>query len=896
MRRTLDDRFEFGFGARGSSMSRQPSGTITLLFTDIEGSTDLVRHLGDSRYARVLTEHRRLLRSICRRDGGEEIGHQGDGLFVAFACVEDAVSAAVAAQRAILEHAWPDGIVPRVRMGIHTGEPASEAGELVGLDLHRAARICAAGHGGQILVSAATATLIESDPAAQIGLRSLGSHRLRDLPQPEKIFQALHPDLPDNFPPLRSADAAPNNLPARESSFVGRDRELAEIRRLLFTTNILTLTGIGGSGKTRLAIEAAAGLVETLPDGAWSVELGALAAGDLVFNTVASTLNVRAGPASTLEETLLEYLRSRTLLLILDNCEHLAAACATFVGAVTRSCPNVRVLATSREALNVPGEVVWHVPSLSIPATDGVSLDELTDYEAPRLFIERAAAIRPGFALTSRDARAVAAICRRLDGIPLAIELAAARVPVLSVEQIAARLDERFRLLTGGSRTAAPRQRTLRGALDWSYDLLSANERALLRRLAVFAGGWTLEGCEAVCGGDGVEASDVLDLLTQLISKSLALMETPGDQVRYRMLETVREYGAERLVEANESAAIRTRHRDWYLGMAEQAEAALGGADQVTWLRRLQAEYDNLRAALEWSRAGEGSADAGMRLAWGLWQFWYVRGDFSEGRMWLETMLRRHRGRDVLRAKVLREAGFLAWRQGDYSAAADLGAEGLAIFRDLGDVPGMGGALYLLGNVAFYQGDLGRAKTLHSESLALRRQAGDRRRIAISLNVLGEVARAEGDYRTARAAYEESLALAREAGDQRGAATATGNLGYVALQEGDAEQAARLLREGLSSAKQLVHKLGIAGYLAGLAGAAGLAREYPRAARLIGATRALLAALGASLTTPDRNSYESTMETTRAVLGDATYAQLVEEGAAMTLEQIVDYALTGSDR
>ncbi|HET7265244.1 MAG TPA: tetratricopeptide repeat protein [bacterium] len=873
-------------------MSRQPSGTITLLFTDIEGSTDLVRRLGDSRYARVLMEHRRLLRTICRREGGEEIGHQGDGLFVTFARVEDAVRAAVAAQRAILEHAWPDGIVPRVRMGIHTGEPASEAGELVGLDLHRAARICAAGHGGQILLSAAAATVIQEDPAASIVLRGLGSHRLRDLPQPERIFQTLHPDLPDNFPPLRSADAAPNNLPARQSSFVGRDRELAEIEHLLSTTSTLTLTGIGGSGKTRLAIETARELVEALPDGAWLVELGALADGGLVLNTVASALNVRAGPASTLEETLLEYLRPRTLLLILDNCEHLAAACATFVSIITRSCPAVRVLATSREALNVPGEVVWPVPSLSLPASgDGAPLDELMEYEAPRLFIERAAAVRPGFAPTSHDAQAIAAICRRLDGIPLAIELAAARVPVLSVGQIATRLDERFRLLTGGSRTAAPRQRTLRGALDWSYDLLSPKERALLRRVAVFAGGSTLEGCEAICAGKGIDSSDVLDLLTQLIAKSLVVMETHGEQVRYRMLETVREYGAERLVEANESASIRSRHRDWYLMLAEQAEAQLGGAEQVAWLRRLQSEYDNLRAALEWSRSDEGTAGAGMRLALGLWQFWYVRGDFSEGRMWLETMLRRHLVPDALRAKVLGQAGFLAWRQGDYAGAADLGTEGLAIFRGLDDAAGMGGALYLLGNVAFYQGDLARAKTLLLESLARRRAAGDKRPIAISLNSLGEVARAEGDYRTARAAYEESLALAREAGDQRGAATATGNLGYVALQEGDAERAARLLREGLASAKQLVHKLGIAGYLAGLAGAAGLAREHPRAARLIGATRTLLRALGASLTTPDRSQYESTLEATRAALGDEMISQLIEEGAAMTLEQAVDYAL-----
>lgn len=874
-------------------MSQQPSGAITLLFTDIERSTDLVRRLGDSRYARVLTEHRRLLLTICRREGGREIGHQGDGLFVAFARAEDAVAAAVASQLAILEHPWPDGIIPRVRMGIHAGEPAAEAGELVGFDLHRAARICEAGHGGQILVSAAAATLIQSRPA-RIALRGLGSHRLRDLPQPEKIFQALHPDLPEQFPPLRSLDAAPNNLPAHQSSFVGREQELGEIRRLLFTTSVLTLTGIGGAGKTRLAIEAAAGLAERFPDGVWFVELGGLAEAGLIFNTVASALNVRAGPASTIEETLLDYLRSRSLLLILDNCEHLAAACAVLVGTLTRSCPGARVLATSREALSVPGEVVWPVPSLSVPASeDGVSPEDLMEYEAPRLFIERAAALRPGFAPAGRDAQAVAAICRRLDGIPLAIELAAARVQVLSVEQIAARLDERFRLLTGGSRTAAPRQRTLRGALDWSHDLLSPKERALMRRLAVFAGGWTLEGSEAVCAGEGIDSSDVLDLLTQLIAKSLVVMETHGEQVRYRMLETVREYGAERLVEANESASIRSLHRDWYLMLAEQAEAQLGGAEQVAWLRRLQAEYDNLRAALEWSRADEDTADAGMRLALGLWQFWYVRGDFSEGRMWLETMLRRYPARDALRAKVLREAGFLAWRQGDYRAAADLGAEGLAIFRDLGDAAGMGGALYLLGNVAFYQGELDRAKGLHIDSLALRRQAGDKRRIAISLNSLGEVARAEGDYAAARAAYEESLELARDAGDQRGLATATGNLGYVALREGDPDTAARLLKEGLAAAKQLVHKLGIAGYLGGLAGAAVLAGEYRRAARILGAARTLLSALGASLTTPDHSQYESSTHAARAALGDETFAQLVDEGAAMTLEQAIDYALNG---
>ncbi len=873
-------------------MPRPPPKTVTFLFTDIEGSTELLQQLGDDQYAGVLTEHRRLVRTSCRRVGGRQIGHQGDGLLVAFTRARDAIAAAVGAQLAILEHHWPEGAIPRVRMGIHTGEPTIAAGEYIGLDLHRASRICRAGHGGQILVSLTTSALVEGRLPAGVVLRNLGSYRLRDLEQPEQILQLLHPDLPKEFPPLRSLDASPNNLPRQLTSFVGRARELGEVKRLLSTTSILMLTGTGGCGKTRLALEAAADLVETYADGVWLVELAALGEPGLLSNTVASTLGVRAAPTSTLEESLLNYLRPRTLLLVLDNCEHLTAACAVLVGTLTRSCPRLRILATSREPLGVSGETVWRVPSLSLPLSEEPSaIEDLMEYEAPRLFVERAAAVRPGFALTRENAGAVATICRRLGGIPLAIELAAARMQVLSPDQIATRLDERFRLLTGGTRTALPRLRTLRGALDWSYDLLSQKERALMRRLAVFAGAWTLEAAEAVCAGDGVDTSETLDLLTQLVSKSLVLMDAQEEQVRYRMLETVREYGRERLDEANEMASVRTRHLHWYLRLAEQADAELGGAHQVTWLSRLEGESDNFRAALEWSKIDDGSADQGVRLALGLWQFWYVRGDFSEGRMWLETMLGRYQASDALRARGLREAGYLAWRQGDYEGSIRLCTEGLALFRNLGDLAGMGGAIYLLGNVARYQGDLERAKTLYLESLALRRKVGEKRRIAASLNSLAELARTEGEYPTARAAYEESLQLAREVGDERSTATVTGNLGYVALHEGDHERATMLLKEALASAKQLVHKLGIAVYLAGLAGVAVLVREYVRAARLLGATQHLLGVLGASLSPPDRIQYERSIEAVRLALDESSFANALAEGRALTLDEAIEYAL-----
>jgi predicted ATPase/class 3 adenylate cyclase len=873
-------------------MPRRPSGTTTFLFTDIEGSTDLLRRLGESQYARVLSEHRRLLRGICHREGGREIGSQGDGLFMAFARARDAVAAAVAAQLALLEHSWPEGAGPRVRMAIHTGEPAMAAGEFVGLDLHRAARICDAGHGGQILVSATAGSLIEGRLAAQVTLRNLGSHRLRDLQQPEQLFQVVHPDLPQEFPALRSLETSPNNLPRQLTSFVGRERELGNVKRLLSATSILMLTGTGGCGKTRLALAAAADLIKTYADGVWFVELAALGEPGLVVNTVASALGVRTAPAATLENALTSYLRPRTLLLVLDNCEHLSGACADLVKTLTSSCPRLRILATSREPLGVPGETVWQVPSLSLPASEEpLSVKDLMQYEAPRLFVERAAAVRPGFAPTPQDAGPIAAICRHLDGIPLAIELAAARMQVLSVNQIAARLNERFRLLTGGGRTAVQRQRTLRGALDWSYDLLSEKERALMRRLAVFAGTWTLEAAEAVCSGDGVERSEILDLLAQLVSKSLVLMNTQDGQARYRMLETVRAYGRERLDEANEGARTRAGHLQWYLRLTEQAESELSGADQVMWLSRLEAEYDNFRAALEWSKLDGSSGEPGVRLAQRLWQLWLVRGDYGEGRMWLETMLSRYRVPDSLRAKALRDAGFAAWRQGDSDGSIRLCTEALGLFRDLGDQAGVGGAIYLLACVALYRGELERAKALHLESLALRRKVGDKRRIAMSLNSLGEVARVEGDYAGARAAYEESLDLARAAEDGRAIINALSNLGFVSLHEGDHVSAAKFFEEGLGSASQLGYKLAIATQIAGLGGVAASRAEYVRAARLFGAAETLLSSLGASLATPDRAQYDRCVEATRAALDETSLAKALAEGRAMTAHEATEYGL-----
>jgi predicted ATPase/class 3 adenylate cyclase/Tfp pilus assembly protein PilF len=789
-----------------------PNGTVTFLFTDIEGSTLLLERVGDRQYADVLRDHQRLLRAAFAQGGGHEIDTQGDSFFVAFQSAWDAVATAVAAQLSVNAHAWPQGVAVRVRMGLHTGTPTIAGGHYVGLDVHRAARICASGHGGQILLSLETGHLVEDNPPPGVSLKDQGSHRLKDLQQPEKLFQVLHPELPEQFPPLKSLDAFPNNLPRQLTGFIGREREIAEVKRLLTTTCLLTLTGTGGSGKTRLALQVAADVLEGYTDGVWLAELAALSDPAPVPQTVAAALGVREVPGRPMLETLLHYLQRKKLLLVLDNCEHLVAACAQLAGELLRTCQGLRILATSREALNIQGEIAWRVPSLSLPDRRQLpSLEQLTQFEAVRLFVERAAAAKPTFALTLENAAPVAAVVQRLDGIPLAIELAAARVPALSVDQIAARLDDRFRLLTRGSRASLPRQQTLRAALDWSYQLLTEREQRLLRRFSVFAGGWTLEAAETVCGGDGIEEFEVLDLLTQLVFKSLVVTDEHNGGVRYRFLETVRQYGLEKLEEFEETEAIRKRHRDWYLGLAERAEPELRGVKQAAWFDQLETEHDNLRAALEWSHT-DGEAHAGMRLTKALMRFWLVRGFVGEGRARTASILTRPEAAEpaALRGQVLWGAGVLAWRQGDYPAARAFLDESLTIRRGLGDRSGVGQVLNALGLVAREQGDLAAARALHEEYLAIGREMGDKSGISLALNNLGLVAREEGNYAAARAFHEQSLALRRELKEPFNISQSLNNLGFVVTAQKEFALARRFYEESLALSRELGDKLGIA--------------------------------------------------------------------------------------
>jgi non-specific serine/threonine protein kinase len=583
-------------------------------------------------------------------------------------------------------------------------------------------------------------------------------------PETEKLHEAIlkgrMPELEKLYPRPTVAAPARHNLPSALTSFIGRGREMLKIKDLLNSSRLLTLAGIGGCGKTRLALQVAGDLVEEYSDGVWLVELAALSDPKLVPQALASTLGVREQAGRPLMETLADHLQAKCLLLVLDNCEHLLAACAQLADALLRRSPHLRILATSRETLGITGEVNFPVPPMARPDQDQLPpLKQLAEHEAVRLFVERALSSQPHFALTDQNAPVVVQICHRLDGLPLAIELAAAQVKVLSAEQIAQRLDERFRLLTGGSRTALPRQQTLQGTMDWSWELLAQPEQVMFRRLSVFAGGFALEAAEAVCAGEGIEKSEVLGQLTSLVETSLVIFGGRDGEVSYTLLETVQQYAGDKLRESREMDHLQVRHLAFFLQLAERAEAELTGPDQKAWFDQLEVEHDNLRAALNWSTRAEGDAETALRLAGALGRFWEVRGYFAEGRDALGRALAgTEQLRSGLRVKALWWAGALAHRQGDYEQAKKLSTESLQLSRELGDKRCIALSLNSLGIVTCDQGDFTEAQRFHEESLALRRELGDKGGIASSLNNLGTIARDQGDFTEAQRFHEESLA------------------------------------------------------------------------------------------------------------------------------------------
>ena len=618
-------------------MDTPPSGTVTFLLTDIEGSTLLLERLGPA-WGATLDAHHELLRSAIEGAGGQQVNASGDAVFAVFARPPDAVAAAAAAQRALAAAEWTKGVRLRVRMGLHTGEAERAGQDYAGLDVHRAARISAAAHGGQVLLSSATHALTERALPEGVRLRDLGEHRLKDLSRPERLHQLCIDGLPAEFPPPRTLDAWRDALPKQPTTFIGRERELAEARALLEGSRALTLTGPGGTGKTRLALQVAAESCEAYRDRAVFVALATLEDPSLVASTIAAAIGVQEEAGRPILTSLTERLAGMEVLLVLDNYEQLLVA-APLVGELVAAGPGVRVLVTSRAPLRVAGEREYEVRPLALPNMSGAATpEELAESEAVALFVERARAIEPGFALGPENAAAVAAICAALDGLPLAIELAAARVRLLPPQAILERLGTSLPLLTGGPRDRPERQRTLRGAIQWSHDLLDPDGQTMFRWLAAFAGGWTFEAAEAICSPAGAAVLDTLETLDALVQHSLARRDDGTPEPRFRMLQTIREFGLERLAESGEEPEIHERHAQFFLALAEEAAGELTGPGQAVWLDRLACDHDNLRAALRWSVDAD-RAETGLLIAAAIWRFWQLRDHLAEGEGWLTELL-----------------------------------------------------------------------------------------------------------------------------------------------------------------------------------------------------------------------------------------------------------------
>ncbi len=885
----------------------------------------------------ALVRHDEMLRSAIEANGGHVFKTMGDAFCAAFPTAPEAVEAALYAQRTLLvDETWGDaGGAPLVRMALHTGSAEERDGDYFGPPLNRVARLLSAAHGGQTLLSSPAQELVRDQLPVGAQLRDLGEHRLKDLARPERVFELLAPELPAAFPPLRTLESSPNNLPMQPTLLVGREQEVEDIRGRLLAPEVrlLTLTGPGGTGKTRLALQAAADLLEEFEDGVFLVVLATLTDPTLVVSTVAQVLGVRESGDQPLIEGVKDYLKDKRLLLILDNFEQVLEA-APLAGELL-SAPRIQVLATSRIPLRVYGEHEYAVPPLAVPDPKHLpGFEALSQYEAVRLFIERAKAAKADFAVTSENAPAVAEICARLDGLPLAIELAAARVKLLPPTAMLGRLGRRLKLLTGGARNLPERQRTLKGAIEWSHTLLDEGEKILFARMAVFSGGRTIEAIEAVCDAQEDLPVDAFEGVSSLLDKSLLRQEEgPEGEPRFVMLETIHEYAREKLQESGEAGEIRRAHKEYFLALAEEAEPELMGADQVPWMERLEAEHDNLRAALSWSLE-VGDSESALLIGGALWRFWNVRGHFSEGRRWLAAALSEGEAAPVgVKARALLGLGYLALRQGDYMRATEDLEASLALYREAEDRRGEAYALCFLGWIALDRNELERAEGLLEESLALSRAVGTARDVSVVLNALAMLDLYRGDYERVAALQEESLSLAREAGDIRSIAIYTTNLGMTAAVTGEYERAETFLQEALEvhrkigaedmiapsinlfgflalsrndsdraeelcvvSLRELRERAqipGIAFALDILAGVAASRGEIRRAARLWGAAAGSREVNNIPWLPEERAMIEPHIDAARTRLDDLSWQEEWEKGRSMTLDQAVNYALEG---
>jgi predicted ATPase/class 3 adenylate cyclase len=908
-------------------MASLPTGTVTFLFTDIEGSTQLWEKHPEA-MKDALANHDSILREAIEANRGQIIKTTGDGIHGVFQKAMDAVQATLTAQRALKDPICDLHI--RVRMGLHTGEAELRAGDYHGQVLNRAARIMSAGHGGQVLLSSVTAELAREQLPEDVSLMDLGEHRLKDLTRPERLFQLVAPDLVSEFPLLHSLNVLPNNLPSQMTSFIGREREMQEVRKLLASARLLTLIGPGGTGKTRLSLQLAADQMSAFKDGVWLVELAPLSDPALILSTIASVLELHEVPGIPLLNVLLDYLRLKQLLLILDNCEHLVEASAQIANEVLQACPQLKVIASSREALGIDGETVYRVPSLSLPDASSKSV---MDFESTQLFIERASRAEPRFHVTDHNALAIVQICQRLDGIPLAIELAAARVKIFTPEQIAERLGDRFKLLTGGSRTALPRQQTLRALIDWSYQSLNETEQRALSRLAVFSGGWTFEAAEAIIG-----EADALDGLVGLVNKSLVNVEEQDGTSRYRFLETIRQYAMERLLESGEAVDVRDRHLDYFLQSMEQApqrEQRIFGAlpDDIEWLNRMEREHDNLRLALEW--AASNHPDKALKLVYIVGNFWVGRDYNMEAQRWCLMILERGKSLANMEREQAKVYGILGWSSigiGDHKTGRDAAEAGIALARKVNDANTVGRLLGLVALACIFLGDFSAAEGALIEAERIARQMGfpqqlatvfttraqlaitgyrdiERAKIylgqAISLGAtiqnewatamtlfgMARVAGIMGDLETSRLKFLESAELARKIGNKRQVYSCQSELAHVLRENGQLDEPLAIYRDLLPKWRDLGHRAAVAHELECIAYILAKKDQAYRAATILGAADSLRRLIESIATPMELAEYENELFALREKIDRTAFEQAWDAGQTLSMDEAISLAI-----
>ena len=926
-------------------MANLPSGTVTFLFTDIEGSTKLAQQYPDE-MPFLLRRHNEILNQAIQAHNGFVFQIVGDAFYVAFQHASDALNAALVAQRSLHKEAWSPAPV-KVRMGIHTGaaqllEGDSKESKYSGYaTLALTQRVMSAGHGGQILLSQTTQDLIKNGLPEKAELRDMGERRLKDVLQPQHLHQLTVPDLPSEFAPLNTLESFHHNLPAQLTSFIGREKEIDEIKKLVDANRIVTLTGSGGAGKTRLSLQVGAECLGQFVNGVWFVELAPVGDPALLPQTLLAIFKLREDAHRKPLEVLIDYLRPKNILLLLDNCEHLIEACAQISEALLHACPKLNILASSREALGITGEAPYRVPSLSTPDLNQLpSLKKLMDVESIRLFVERAAIVKPDFELTKDNASFIAQTCSRLDGIPLAIELAAARVKVLTPEQIASRLDDRFRLLTGGSRTALPRQQTLRAMIDWSYSLLTEQEKTLFRRLAVFVGGWTLEAAESVCGVEE-SGADVLDLLSRLVDKSLVTTEEVEGETRYHRLETIRQYSREKFFETDEVETIRNRHLDFFVRFAELANENLQGRGQLVWGNRMAAEQDNLRASLEWGLNRD--PYSALRIVGAANLFWTAGGYSAEGFRWTQTALElveknpplegiTIEQRLVARARALRGFTRLYLSLGDNANAKRVAEESVDLYRQSQDRRGLAFALVVLAYPLEFLGERERAEAilqesyaiaraeadiyvqcrslnmlarviidLHhdlelsqryvEESLRLAREADLRSQEAQACEILATIAIHRNDYHEARLRFIESVRIYEEIGARFNVILEKSNLAHLERRHGNFAHALEYYRETIIAFRDIA-QLGAVSHQLECFGFIALEKNQDgRALQLFAAANVLREKRGTPMTPDEQLYFEEQLTSLREKMDENQFDSIWSKGHVMSMEEAIEFAL-----